>query len=156
MAWHTILVPFDFSAGAERALAIAHALAVRDHARLVLCHVIELSPHFGPETTLILPEGTQTPVGMHQYAHMRASEDLRARIDRLGAAVPVTCEIREGAPAAELLALVAELGADLVVMGTHGRSGWRRVVAGSVAERIVRVCPVPVLTTRDPAEAPRT
>jgi nucleotide-binding universal stress UspA family protein len=150
MPWQTLLVPYDFSPSAEHALAIAAPLARLHRARVVLAHVIELSPHFGPETTLILPEDSQTPIGLHHYTRARAEADLREVVGGLPPELPVTTQIREGAPAAELLALIGELGVDLVVMGTHGRAGWRRLIAGSVAERLVRHSPAPVLTIRHP------
>jgi nucleotide-binding universal stress UspA family protein len=65
------------------------------------------------------------------------------------AGLTVVTEIVEGNPYKEILEYVAEHDIDMIIMGTHGRSGLDRVVMGSVAERVVRRSPVPVLTVRD-------
>jgi nucleotide-binding universal stress UspA family protein len=78
-------------------------------------------------------------------AHLR---DLAARLERDGVSAEVF--VRVGKPADEILACAAEHGADIIVMGTHGRTGIRHLLAGSVAERVVRASAVPVLTTRHP------
>lgn len=150
MSWRTILVPYDFSAGADQAAAIAVEEARLHGARVLLLHVVELTPHFGPETTLILPEGGHTPIGIHHYARTRASTDLHAVAAQLPAGIVVTAAVREGAPAEEIVAFAREQAADVIVMGTHGRTGLRHLLAGSVAERVVRTSPVPVMTTRNP------
>jgi nucleotide-binding universal stress UspA family protein len=69
-------------------------------------------------------------------------------VDRLPTAVEVERTITTGVPQDEILSLVAEGDADVVVMGTHGRSGLDRYLLGSVTERVVRQSPVPVLTVR--------
>ena len=56
--------------------------------------------------------------------------------------------LRTGVPADEILAVAAEVRADLIVMGTHGRRGFSHLLMGSVAERVVRTSPIPVLTVR--------
>jgi nucleotide-binding universal stress UspA family protein len=148
MRWSTILVPYDFSAGADHAVAIAIDEARVHGARVMLLHVVELSPHYGPETTRILPEGAQTPVGLHQYARSRAEADLRSTAAALPRDVSITTYVREGAPADEILVFAREQAVHAIVMGTHGRTGLRHLLVGSVAERVVRTSTVPVLTTR--------
>jgi len=150
MQWKTILVPYDFSASADHALSVAVSEARAHGAHIVLVHVVELSPHFGPETTLILPEGSRTPVGIHHYARARAEADLRDLIARLPGDVAITSVVREGAPADEIDEVARDRAADVIVMGTHGRTGLRRLVAGSTAERVVRTSQVPVMTIRHP------
>ena len=59
--------------------------------------------------------------------------------------------VRRGRPASELVALAEELGSDLIVMSTHGLTGWRRAMLGSVTEEVVRHAPCPVLVVRRPA-----
>jgi len=67
MIWKTILVPYDFSASAEHAVRIASYEAKCHAARIVLLHVVEILPHFGHETTLMVRPGTTTPVSVRQY-----------------------------------------------------------------------------------------
>jgi nucleotide-binding universal stress UspA family protein len=151
MQWNTILVPYDFSTGADHALSIAIDEARLHGAQIALLHVVELTPHYGPETTLILPEGEQTPIGIHRYARSRAEAGLRELVARVGGDVAISSFVREGAPTDEIVTFIREHAVDVVVMGTHGRTGFRHLVAGSVAERVVRTSEVPVLTTRHPA-----
>jgi len=150
MRWNTILVPYDFSAGADHAAAIAISEAKLHGARVVILHVVELTPHYGPETTLIVPDGAQTPVGIHRHARSRAEAELRELVARLGSDVALSAVVIEGAPADEIVRFARDHAVDAIVMGTRGRSGLRHLLAGSVAEHVVRTSPVPVLTTRQP------
>lgn len=150
LSWKTILVPHDFSDGADHAATIALAEARTHGASVLLLHIVELMPHFGPETRLILPEGAQTPIGIHHYARSRAEADLRQVAARLAGDIAIETFVREGNPIEEIADFARQKSVDLIVMGTHGRTGLRRVVVGSVAERMVRTSQVPVLTTRHP------
>jgi nucleotide-binding universal stress UspA family protein len=147
--WKTILVPHDFSPSAIRAAAIASAEAKQHGGRILLLHVVELPAHFGPDTTLIIAAGDQTPIGMRQYAVSRAVQYLDELADRLLAeGVSTTAFVRVGNAADEINRFAQEHAVDTIVMGTHGRTGIRHLLAGSVAERIVRTSDVPVLTIR--------
>lgn len=89
---------------------------------------------------------------------MRVEDALKGQLDALvakyrGRGVEPSGRVREGLPAIEVVRAVEELSADLVVMGTHGRTGLSHLVLGSVAERVVRTCPVPVLTVPRPKDA---
>lgn len=149
--WRTILVPHDFSASANHALAMARDQAKLHDGRIVLLHVIELPSHLGPDTALILPDKSQTPIGIGEYALRSARthlDDIAARLLADGA--PTTAFVRIGNPIEEIQRFVAEHAIDCIVMGTHGRTGVRRLVAGSITERVVRGAAVPVLTVRHP------
>lgn len=148
MAWKTILVPHDFSASANHATAIARDEAKLHGAKIVLLHVIELPYQLGPEA-VIVPEDTGAPISIKQYAIQSAEAHLQDICNRL-AKDGATAEgvVRVGVPVDEINRVTDELHADLVVMGTHGRTGVRHLVAGSVAERVVRSASVPVLTIR--------
>ena len=141
---HTILHPTDFSEYSEYALRLAAALTRDYGARLVVLHVVT-------PPTIIYGEGVVPPDPQDNLA------EARERLERL--AVPgnnVSAERRfvEGDPATEILRLARDLRADLIVMGTHGRTGLRRLLMGSVAEKLVRRAPCPVLTLKTPfAEA---
>jgi nucleotide-binding universal stress UspA family protein len=147
--YRRILVPVDFSPSSDHALAAALDLAGKLGARLFLLHVVPIP----------LP-------GWEVYGHEFAPEQLiekgREGAEReLGAlaaarssgAVPIEPLVRVGMPFLEIIAAAREIGADLIVMGTHGRTGLAHVLIGSVAERVVRGSPCPVLTVRHPSLA---
>jgi nucleotide-binding universal stress UspA family protein len=152
MAWLTILVPHDFSASANHAAAIARDEAKLRNARIVLLHIIDLNEL--DADAVIVPEDTKVPTSLRDYATSAASAhlaDLAERLNKDG--VAVTTAIRIGHPVDEILHAAESERADVIIMGTHGRSGLRAMIAGSVAERVVRASPIPVLTVRQPAAA---
>lgn len=146
MFWRAILVPYDFSECSRRALDLGVVEAAAHGAGLVLLHVVELVPRFGPESTLVVPEDGATPIGMHAYFRRRAEADLAGLAGALAGSAAVRWLVREGVPADEILAVVREQPIDAIAMGTHGRTGLRHALVGSVAERVVRASPVPVFT----------
>jgi nucleotide-binding universal stress UspA family protein len=136
-----ILCPIDFSDFSRRALN--HATAI---AHWYGATVTRLNVQSSPAMAMAGPE--MLPV-MVVTAETRA--DLVAAMTRFAqdeavSTVPYRCEIREGAPANEILASASEIPSDLIVMGTHGRSGFERLVLGSVAEKVLRKAACPVLT----------
>lgn len=137
-----ILCPTDFSPPAVAAFDLACELA-RDHrCRVTVLHVP-------------LPPLTQDQLAESRRPGFR--DDLRAELDRLRSpdpAVTVTHLILEGDPAGVIVDVAREHGCDLIVMGTHGRSGLGRLVLGSVAEHVIRHAPCPVLTTKAPVGQP--
>lgn len=138
-----ILVATDFSEASGPALDLAVALA-HGASRLIVVTVAEL-----PSTVdLSAPVDLLTPLAD------AADQQLTALLARVRARRPqVEGIVRVGVAWEQILAAAAELGADLVVLGTHGRRGLAHVVLGSVAERVVQLSPVPVLTVR--ASGPR-
>lgn len=150
MTWKTILVPHDFSASANHAAAIARDEAKLHGGTLVLLHVIDLPHQFGPDAVIVPPE-TGAPISVKQYAIDSAEAHLQDIADRLARdGVTARGVVVIGAPVDEINRAVERERADLIVMGTHGRTGFRHLVAGSVAERVVRSSNVPVLTIRHP------
>jgi nucleotide-binding universal stress UspA family protein len=102
----------------------------------------ELVP-YGEAVSQLQPEG---------YQH-KLWDDLR-RIQSPDPAVPVEHRLAEGDSAEEILRLAQESGCDLIVLGTHGRTGLPRLLMGSVAEQVVRKAPCPVLTVKAPHVSP--
>ncbi|MBA3464481.1 MAG: universal stress protein [Deltaproteobacteria bacterium] len=152
MTWNTILVPHDFSASADHAVQIARHEAKVHGARIVLLHVVEMVPHFGHDLAMMTRPNTTTPISVRQYYTETATAALESVVAALVAdGIDATSAIRCGVPIEEIRAYVGEQPIDLIVMGTHGRTGLRHALVGSVAERIVRQSPVPVLTIRHPA-----
>ena len=150
MTWKTFLVPHDFSASANHAAAIARDEAKLHGGTLVLLHVIELPYQLGLDAVIVPPE-TGAPISVRQYAIDSAETHLQDIADRLAKdGVTARGVVVIGAPVDEINRAVDRERADLVVMGTHGRTGIRHLIAGSVAERVVRTSKVPVLTIRHP------
>jgi nucleotide-binding universal stress UspA family protein len=150
MAWKTILVPHDFSASANHATAIARDEAKVHGATLVLLHVIDLPYQLSPDAVIVPPE-TGAPISVKQYAIQSAEAHLQDIANRLAKdGVTAKGVIKLGIPVDEINRTADEENIDLVVMGTHGRTGLRHLMAGSVAERVVRSSRVPVLTIRHP------
>jgi nucleotide-binding universal stress UspA family protein len=150
MTWKTILVPHDFSSSANHAAAVARDEAGLHGAKLVLLHVIDIPHHFGPDAVVFPPE-TGAPIAIGDYARATAQthlDDLIARLEKDGATASGL--VRSGTTVEEILRAADELKVDAIVMGTHGRSGVRHMIAGSVAERVVRAAKVPVITVRHP------
>lgn len=140
MGFKHILVATDFSACAERASELALELAQKFDAQLTLVHAWEV-PTYGYAGDLYFPTDLETPLENAARTELvRAREALQAKWPR------TTAVLRMGAPWQEILLVVEETHSDLIVLGTHGRRGLSRVLLGSVAERVVRLATVPVLT----------
>lgn len=132
-----ILVPIDFSEPSDRALAMALDLARTSDARVTLLHIWSI-PNTG------YAEALSWPIDDMERAARTALHDALESTVKL---YPKTeAVLREGKEWKEILEAVDERGCDLVVMGTHGRRGLPRLVLGSVAEKVVRLSSVPVIT----------
>jgi len=137
-----ILVPMDFSGDADQALNYALELAAKLGARLTLLHVIQR------------PVATARGMGLSlatyfQQLEAEASEAMNDHARRAHQA-GLECDvvIKHGEPYQQIIDLATTKQVDLIVMGTQGRSGLERFLLGSVAERVVRLAPCPVLVTR--------
>lgn len=146
-----ILVPVDFSPHAQRAFGYATALARRLGARLTLVHVVE-----DPFTTGAWGAEVYIPDVGELLQNLTAAAERQLTSLKDGAAtqgVTVKTTVITGRPAQSIIEHAASEGCDLIVMGTHGRTGLSHVVMGSVAERVLRRAPCPVLTVRGHADA---
>jgi nucleotide-binding universal stress UspA family protein len=142
-AIRTILHPTDFSESSEAALELARALARDYEARLVVLHA------YPPPVTLAEVADRRRPDGIR--------EDLLGKLQDLvldDRTVAVAYRVAEGRPADVILDTAAREGCDLIVMGTHGRSGLGRAVMGSVAEEVTRRARCPVATVRPSIPVP--
>jgi nucleotide-binding universal stress UspA family protein len=142
-----ILVPVDFSADSQRAMEVAADMIARDGTGITLLHIVEIPVAYRGRTTL---------PGAVEALDKRGAEalDAWATVLRAKVSVPVSTEWHIGSPGTEVLAVLDEdRSYDLVVTGSHGRTGVRRVLIGSVAEKIVRYSPCPVLVARRPETA---
>lgn len=143
--WRHVLVATDFGEASSNAIELGIALALRFEAELTLMHVCELSgypyaePILTPANLAAIQEAAATRLAV-------ALEEVKRRIPR------AKSRLQLGRPADEILAAIAALKPDLVVMGTHGRRGVSHLLFGSVADKVVRHSPAPVLTTRGTRE----
>ncbi|MCS7316272.1 MAG: universal stress protein [Bryobacterales bacterium] len=140
-----ILAPVDFSDLSALALQYADALARCSGARITVLHAssFEAPPYFTQGQIEELRSRLRT-------AQRQAERELREFARKAlgeGAVLP-EFRVIEGRPVETILHAARQLGADLIAMGTHGRSGWNRLMLGSVTERVLRETEVPVLTVR--------
>jgi len=137
----TILVPVDFSAYAEKAVCWALALAERWRSRLLLLHVVPI-PSYPP-----MLMGTYfNPANFAASLRAEAEARLKEFVTSLGKTkVPVETQVIVGEPFHDICCVAEQEQADLIVMGTQGRTGLQHLLLGSVAERVVRHAPCPVL-----------
>ena len=139
-----ILVPTDFSEGSKAALEHAKELAAAFGASLHVMHVIPYPFAAGAYMEMYAPPGPEYFEGLERDARARLDECVTPQDKTRYHAVTST---RSGNPSEQILErLQEEPKIDLVVMATHGRGGVSRLMMGSVAERVVRVAPCPVLT----------
>jgi nucleotide-binding universal stress UspA family protein len=146
LAMKTILYATDFSTDARPAFEVACVLAGEGSGRLVILHV-ERAP------LATLGGTTAVPPLPNEYDREKLWEQLKD-IQPSRAGIAVEYRLLYGDPATVILEVAQEIGADLIVMGTHGRTGLRRLLMGSVAEPVVRTASCPVLTVRSPAIVP--
>jgi nucleotide-binding universal stress UspA family protein len=150
----TILHPTDFSEPSEYAFQVACSLARDYGAKLVVLYVDMPPVTIGEVISYMEPEEYQEKLWA-EFRRLEASEpgirDLR-----------VETKLVEGNPAKEILKCAREIKPELIVLGTHGRTGLSRLLMGSVAEEVVRKSPFPVLTVKMPirqavpAKTPKT
>ena len=165
MAFTHMLVPTDFSEPANQALGYALEEATLHRAKVTLLHV--LAPHADTDVYYVTgspeppPQGSIDPTGGGRVSAPPLSEPTVVRDDptdealtRLQDLIPAagrgTWEVAlaVGHPADAVVRVAQERNVDLIVMGTHGRTGLQHVLLGSVAEKVVRLAPCPVLTIR--------
>jgi nucleotide-binding universal stress UspA family protein len=146
LAIQTILHPTDFSERSKSAYEFACSLARDYGAKLVVLYVVEPPvPIYGDGVAFAPPEP--------------AIEPLRAELDRFiarNANLHVEGQLAEGDAGVEIVRVTEELKADLIVMGTHGRTGLSRLLMGSVAEYVLRKARCPVLTVKNPVPKAQT
>ena len=142
-----ILCPVDFSDSSDHAMRYAVALAQTFGAALTLLHVVA-------PVVAALPGETALPDTLHADIDELAAaceERLRQTVGTLAAeGLSVQPKVLNGVPFVEIIRYARDAETDLIVMGTHGRTGLGHLLIGSVAERVVRKAPCPVLTVKHP------
>ncbi len=150
--WKRICCPIDFSDASRAAMEVAADLARRFGADLVLLHAYPIPGYTFPDGSVVASPKMMQDLADQAQKHL---EEWRVDAEKLVGAPRVTAEKAIGEPAAEILEAAKDARADLIVMGTHGRTGLEHALMGSIAERVVRRAPCPVLTVRPPAGAAR-
>lgn len=146
--WKKLLIPHDLSPGAARALRTAVELAKVHGAELVLVHVSELPANLKPDT-LVVPPDEAGPVRVDEYTTRGARRQLESVAEPLRReGLTVRSLAVTGEVVGQILALASEVGADALVVGTHGRRGLPYLLLGSVAEKVIRAASVPVVCVR--------
>jgi nucleotide-binding universal stress UspA family protein len=134
---NTVLFPTDFSEPSTAAFQMACSLARDYSARLVILHVYPPPLDHSEEVARRQPETYEE--SLWKRLHAIQTSDPKIEVDY---------RLQEGDAANEILRIAGEVSADMVVMGTHGRSGVGRLVLGSVAENVLRHAAIPVLTVK--------
>lgn len=137
-----ILVPTDFSPHAEEAVRFAAELSRAFDAPLTLVHVYDVTPYVLPET---VPMYDTFQVGQLREEFQRQLGAARQLAEQRGAR-QVEARLLQGSPFAEIARFAEEQRFGLIVMGTHGRTGLAHLLLGSVAEKVLRNSPCPVVT----------
>jgi len=146
MSFERILVATDFSNSSQRALELAVGIADQFGSELTLVHSWE-APDYSYAAGLYVPVDVVAPIERAAVARLEdATTELKQRFPKAKSL------LRAGVPWEQVLASATQTKADLIVMGTHGRRGLERALLGSVAEKVVRMSPVPVLTVHGAAE----
>ena len=141
-----ILCPVDYSVSSSEAMKYAAHIAGEEGAKVYLLHVIDVRS-YGHESPLDIEMPKPSPENLERVKK-ELVEDLFQ--EKGGKGVDVEGMVVMGKPVEEILKVAKEQEMDLIVMGTHGRTGIPHVIVGSVAENIVRKAPCPVLTVRQP------
>lgn len=141
-----MLCPVDYSVCSSEAMKYAAHIACGEEAKLYLMHVIDIRG-FGHESPLDFEMPKPSPETIERI-RKELQEDLVHERD--GKKVQVEAIVVVGKPVEEILKAAKEKAVDMIVMGTHGRTGLPHVIIGSVAENVVRKAPCPVLTVRHP------
>jgi nucleotide-binding universal stress UspA family protein len=144
MQFRHILAPTDFSDYSKQAVASALELAKKFSAKLSILHVVELPPY--PVEGYVPPSVSVTFL---EDLERQASQDLAQIVPEAeSAGVEVVRQVAVGSPYRKILDLAEAEHVDLIVMATAGRTGFSRLIMGSIAERVVRTASCPVLTIR--------
>jgi len=153
MGIRRILIPIDYSENSKVALAYGAELAVSFGASLDIVHVWDRPTYVTDAVMVQRPGEAHKPIG--ELIRENAQKDMDEFIASITLPSGVATETRllSGEPASTLIAELKKAQHDLVVLSTHGRTGFAHLLLGSIAEKLVRLSPVPVLTVPPPGRA---
>jgi universal stress protein A len=137
-----IMVPVDFSENSRKSVSYAEAFARQFNASLVFLHVVQVNYAYGEFGALDFTR-------LEREMRDGAQKELAALIQRqAGTGLKAESLVREGSPARVIAETARELRVDLLIISTHGYTGLKHVLMGSIAEQVVRYAPCPVLVVR--------
>jgi nucleotide-binding universal stress UspA family protein len=142
-----IVCPVDFSEASEYALDYASDFASRLGARIDLVHVYQLPTYALPDGAVFTGADFENKLTGELQKQL---DEITERTRKRG--LETESQLLRGVPHKEIVRFAQDQEADLVVMGTHGRAGIEHILLGSVAERVVRTSPIPVVTVRQPGQ----
>jgi nucleotide-binding universal stress UspA family protein len=145
--WKRICCPIDFSDASRAAMEMAADLSRRFGADLVLLHAYPVPGYTFPDGSVVASPKMLQDLAEGAQRHL---EEWRGEAERLGAPRVATAK-SAGDAAKEIVSFARDEGVDLLVLGTHGRSGLEHALMGSITERVLRKAHCPVLTVRPPA-----
>ncbi len=141
--YRRLLCPVDFSDASDNAFQVATDLAVILKADLHVMHVFQMPASAIPEGGYEVPEAVVDKITDN------LTKKLNEFVERISTSeINITTGLYKGFPHVEIINSADEINADMIVMGTHGRTGFSQLLLGSVAERVLRTSSVPVLTVR--------
>jgi len=144
-----VLSPIDFSADSLEALEVAQDVATRYGSELLLLHVVPVIPKL-PDSVSLLHEGDYEKEMITDSGEKL--EELATKLRKKGLQVRTATGLANDA-AQEILLTAERENVDLIVIATHGMTGWRRLAFGSVTDKVVRLAECPVLVLRKSAAA---
>jgi len=142
-----ILCPVDFSESSEHALHYAFAFAETYQAELILMHVMDYAALDVPDFPSAVEFSADTIQQIREVCEKRLQEVVAREQAK---SIRVSSRLVSGTPAYEIVQAARDETADLIIIGTHGRTGLSRVLMGSVTEKVIRKAPCPVLTVKVP------
>jgi nucleotide-binding universal stress UspA family protein len=143
-ALRRIVLPVDFSECSRKALHYAVPLARQFHASLLLVYVMPVHYYVGSEFGPV-----DVPMPEEQWLQNAQEQLARLAEQEIGGQVATRCLVLRGQPVHEIVRAARDEQADLILLSTHGHTGLKHVLLGSVAENVVRYSPCPVLVVRD-------
>lgn len=139
----TILVPIDFSENSEHVMEYALSLGQRFESRILLCFVAQLYTDY---SDFFIPQ--MPVVAIEEEIDKAAKERMRRFVETHNNGTKIEQFVLIGNVAHEILNMAKKKDVDLIVMGTHGYQGFEKILFGSVAEKVVKTAPCPVLTVK--------
>jgi universal stress protein A len=149
LTYKVILVPIDFSEHSKRTVEYAARFAARYRATVRLLHVFQI-PDYAVTQYEHRQQGSEELKSQVDLAEEEAQENLSAfEQDLLNKGIDANAYLRVGYPFEEIVLMANDPDVDLIIIGSHGRSGIKRLLLGSTAERVVEHAPCPVLVVKE-------
>ncbi|MGB5987522.1 MAG: universal stress protein [Desulfobacterales bacterium] len=144
---NTILCPTDFSEPSGEGVKVAIELAEHFSAEIVLVNVVS---HAFPIGAPAVPPGYKIEEYMTEMTRFGREKLAEIQRDTIPAQIECRTFVTQGSPPDEIIERAEDEGADMIVIATHGWTGWRKLVFGSVADKVIRMAQCPVLTVTEP------